>query len=504
MKILFIYPNSGSQTGFNYGVAQMSANLKKAGHEVAFLQLCEDIEPLPDKENFIEKIKYIQPDIIGFSVVTNQWQLTSQYAQWCKEEVDVPVICGGIHATVAGKQVLETGLFDYIMVGECDEAIVELLDRFSKGKSVNDMANLGLVADGEVVINPVRPLPQLIDLPQKDYEIFDFQKIIDAKNGWVGLMASRGCPFNCTYCFNHVMVKQYRKDLNCSTGELKYIRHHTVEQVISEIKYLEQNYKNIEMFIFDDDLFIFDKKFVIEFCKEYKKISSMPFVVNGHVGLFEDERAQALADANCHMVKFGVESGSEKIRKQIMHRNMSNKMISNAISTVHKFGMQSSCFIMFGLPHETIDDAMETVKLMSSALPSRYRWTFFYPFPGTEAHRMSVEGGFVDEDKIGSLMNFTDSSCLDFGPENNLHLEKLGRILPWFVNAHSNLDVAQFYREKIEKIMAMNKEEWEAAAPSLHDLDKQYSQRFDEEGRPHYAIKYNPFMGVMSPSDKDI
>lgn len=499
MKILFIYPNSGSQTGFNYGVAQMSANLKQAGHQVEFMHLCDDIEPLPEKEQFLKEINAIKPDIIGFSVVTNQWPLAAEYAGWCKDNIDIPVVCGGIHVTVAGEEVLKTGLFDYIMVGECEDAVIELLDRIEQGKDVSDMANLGLVENGDIKINPVRPLPQLKDFPDKDYTIFDFQKIIDAKNGWVGLMASRGCPFNCTYCFNHVMVKRYSKDLNCSIGQLKYIRHHTVEQVINEIKYLEQNYKNIEMYIFDDDLFIFDKKFVIEFCKEYKKISSMPFVVNGHVGLFDEERAQALADANCHMVKFGVESGSEKIRKQIMHRNMSNKMISNAIAIVHKFGMESSCFIMFGLPHETIDDAMETVKLMSSALPSRYRWTYFYPFPGTEAHQMSIDGGFVDEDKIGSLMNFTDSSCLEFGEEQNLLLEKLGRVLPWFVNAYSSLDVAPFYKEKIDEITAMNRAEWEIASPGLHDLDKEYSQQFDKEGKSQYAIKYNPFMGVMSP-----
>lgn len=178
---------------------------------------------------------------------------------------------------------------------------------------------------------------------------------------------------------------------------------------------------------------------------------------------------------------------------------MSNKMISNAIAIVHKFGMESSCFIMFGLPHETIDDAMETVKLMSSALPSRYRWTYFYPFPGTEAHQMSIDGGFVDEDKIGSLMNFTDSSCLEFGEEQNLLLEKLGRVLPWFVNAYSSLDVAPFYKEKIDEITAMNRAEWEIASPGLHDLDKEYSQQFDKEGKSQYAIKYNPFMGVMSP-----
>ena len=240
MKILFIYPNSGSQTGFNYGVAQMSANLKQAGHHVAFMHLCDEIEPLPEKEKFLDDIKSINPDIIGFSVVTNQWPLTAEYAGWCKESCSVPIICGGIHATVAGEEVLNTGLFDYIMVGECEDAIVELLDRMEQGRDVSGMKNIGFVENGTPKINPVRPLPQLKNFPVKDYSIFDFQKIIDAKNGWVGLMASRGCPFNCTYCFNHVMVKKYSNDLNCTLGQLKYIRHHTVDQVIHEIKYLEE------------------------------------------------------------------------------------------------------------------------------------------------------------------------------------------------------------------------------------------------------------------------
>ncbi len=94
----------------------------------------------------------------------------------------------------------------------------------------------------------------------------DFQRLIDAKNGWVGLMASRGCPFSCTYCFNHVMVAAYKKDLQCSFQGLHYIRRFSVGQMIEEIEYLLKNYRNIRMFIFDDDLFTFDKTYVREFC----------------------------------------------------------------------------------------------------------------------------------------------------------------------------------------------------------------------------------------------
>jgi hypothetical protein len=84
MKILFIYPNAHSQVGFNYGVAHLSAVLKQAGHTVELWQLCEDIEPLPSQKQFSDRLKQIAPDIIGFSVVTNQWAYAGKLAEWAR------------------------------------------------------------------------------------------------------------------------------------------------------------------------------------------------------------------------------------------------------------------------------------------------------------------------------------------------------------------------------------------------------------------------------------
>ena len=70
--------------------------------------------------------------------------------------------------------------------------------------------------------------------------------------------------------------------------------------------------------------------------------------------------------------------------------------------------------------------------------------------------------------------------------------------MPWFINANSDLPVADFYAERIEEILAMNKDEWTKVSPNLQAEDKKHSQRFSEEGLSHYAIKYNRFMGVIS------
>lgn len=498
MKVLFIYPNTGSQLGFNYGVAHLSAVLKEAGHEVILWHLCEELAPLPAEEPFMRELERLSPDVIGFSVVTNQWHYTLQIARWVRRASSAPVVCGGIHAMASPDEILQTGLFDFVMRGESEDAFLEFVERQASGKDVREVRNLGFIENRKVHLNPVRELPNLKKLPFKDYSVFDFQKIIDAKNGWVGLMASRGCPFSCTYCFNHQMVKHYRQELNCSMKALNYIRHFEVDAVVGEIKYLLNNFNNIRMFIFDDDLFTFYGDYVQQFCSAYRKVADLPFVVNAHVNFFDEDRARHLAKANCKIVKFGVESGSERIRKQVMRRHMTNAAIKKAIRTAKKEGLHTSVFLMIGLPGETIEDVMATIRLMSEAKPGRYRWTFFYPFPDTDAYRLTAKLGYLDQAKMSGLQNFTDRSSLDFGEDQNLFLQKVGKIMPWFVNAYSDLPVADFYREKVEEILALDRRQWEIRAETILEEDEALSEGFVKERARHYAIKYNRFMGVIS------
>ena len=99
---------------------------------------------------------------------------------------------------------------------------------------------------------------------------------------------------------------------------------------------------------------------------------------------------------------------------------------------------------------------------------------------------------------MAHMENFTDGSCLNFGKEHNLFLKKVGRIMPWFVNAHSNLPVADFYQEKVEDILALDEKSWEERSVSIEQEDNEISAKFVNQGLSHYAIKYNRFMGVIS------
>jgi hypothetical protein len=99
---------------------------------------------------------------------------------------------------------------------------------------------------------------------------------------------------------------------------------------------------------------------------------------------------------------------------------------------------------------------------------------------------------------MAQMENFTDGSCLNFGRDHNLFLKKVGRIMPWFVNAYSDFAVADFYRKKVEEILALDEKSWQERTATIEEEDKEISKKFVSRGLSHYAIKYNRFMGVMS------
>ena len=498
MRILFIYPNLNAQVGFNYGIAFLSGVLKSRGHKTKLLNINEQLDYPLDWGKIKKEITLFAPHLIGISMVSNQYQYCRTIASYIKKELNIPIIGGGIHATADPDGVMASGYFDYVCLGEGEKAIAELADKLEKGGDCSKIPNLWVRTHGKVIKNKVAPFVELTTLPPKDYEIFDFQKIIDAKGGWVGVMASRGCPYRCTYCFNHQMVNLYKKDLGVAEGRLHYIRYHSIDEVIKELKYLLDTYQNINTFIFDDDIFTLNKSYLLKFCQRYSSEVNIPYVVNGHIKNFDQERAFALKDSGCIIVKFGLESGSERVRREILNRRMSNEEIIRSFEIARQANLHTSAFVMFGFPHETKEDIFLTIKLLSQIKPGRFRWSIFFPYVHTDAYRIAKSGGFINENKMKSLNNFFAESCLDFGPELNLWIDKLQKIFPWYVNSYADLPSSSHYANLIDEVEALSWEGWNKAKKGIIERDRDISYRLVKAGHIHYAIKYNPFMGVRS------
>ena len=309
-----------------------------------------------------------------------------------------------------------------------------------------------------------------------------YQRITSHKHGWFGLLSSRGCPYRCTYCLNHKIVDRYRDELGRGTSSSGFFRYRPPAKLVDEVQYVLEHYDGIETLIFDDDLFTYDSEHAIATCRAIEEAGiDVPFVVNSHVSRLDPRVAEALARAGCRILKLGIESGSPRVRGEVLQRYMSNEDIVETVSIAEAAGLHTSGFVMVGLPYETRAERLETVDLLARSGVGRFRTSLFYPFPGTESHRLSIEGGFVSEDRAGSLTDFTVSSCLDFGAEENRFVDQLATCMPWFVNArlarYREAPAARRYEPLVQELLAQTSDEWEAFKPRVRELTLRFRRR---------------------------
>jgi radical SAM superfamily enzyme YgiQ (UPF0313 family) len=523
MRVLFVYPNLYTQMGFNHGLASLSACLKLRGHATKLINLNENLPPVATDADVLAEIEQWGPGMVAFSCLTQQYTAAVKLVRWLRSEAAQrglalpPIIVGGIHPTMVPIDVMGDGLWDHVGVGECEDALVQLVERIERGETPDDVPNFlswkrGLrpalaehapVASEHWNHNAVGEFPDLRTLPVPDYELFDTQQITNQKHGWFGLLSSRGCPYRCTYCLNHKIVDRYRDELGRSTTQIGFFRFRPPELLVEEIRSVLARYSNIGTFIFDDDLFTQNVEHAVAVCDAYEKSGiKVPFVVNSHVKQLDPRVAEALARANCRILKLGIESGSHRVRKEVLQRFMSNDDVLNTVEAAEMFGLHTSGFLMVGLPYETHAERWETVDLLAQSGIGRFRTSLFFPFPGTESYRLSVEGGFLRADQEVTLTSFTESSCLDFGADENLFIDKLATCMPWFVNSRIDrfraAPASARYKPLVERVLAMSHDEWEAFKPSVREVDAQFAAAATAAQELHYAIRYNAFMGVRS------
>jgi len=514
MRVLFVYPNLYTQMGLSHGLASISAVLKQAGHETRLVNLNENLPPVPTSEQVVELAREWGPGVIAFSCLTQQYVAGRELAQELRAALGAdcpPLIVGGIHPTMVPEEVMRDGVWDHVGVGECEEAMLEMVERVEAGESPDDVRNflswsggvrpdLGLALDEQWTRNPVRGFPSLANMPAPDYALFDTARILAGKGGWFGIMTSRGCPYRCTYCLNHRLIDRYREDLSQRASQIGFTRYRDPQHVIAEMHDVVARYPGVGTFILDDDLFTQDEAHAIAFCDAYRASGlEIPFVVNAHVKQLSSEVAAALASSGCQILKLGIESGSPRVRAKVLRRPMTDEEMFETIARGEQHGLHTSGFVMVGLPTETRAELWETVDFLARSGLGRFRTSMFYPFPGTEGYDLAWEGGWVREERMVTLTDFTESSCLDFGEEHNLFLEKLSAAMPWFVNSRlEHAPTAARYQPALDWLLGLDRAQWEVERESLRERDAELSAAASAAGELHYAIRYNAAMGVRS------
>jgi len=497
MKILMIYPQIDAPLGTNHGIASLAGVLHAIGHEMDLMHVSEKYRPVPSSAEIIEYIRKTNPGLVGFSVMSQQYDWVVEQSKAIREAMpDLVQTIGGVHCTMVPDEVHKSRLFDYVCVGEGDWALLELMNALENGERPHTLSNFRSWLGDVPVSNPVAPFPDLAKLPPLDYNVFDMKAVMSETRGWMGILTSRGCPYKCTYCFNIEIVDQYIAD-GAAKNVKDFLRHFPVDVMMADLKQLLKENPEINTFIFDDDLFTLNTDYVVEFCEAYKKHQvGIPFVVNGHVNCFEERAAKALSEAGCIIVKFGLESGSPRVRREILRRYMSNDQIERSFAAAHTYNLHSSAFIMFGLPYESREEIMETIRLCARVKMGRFRWALFFPFKGTAGYEIAKP--LIDESKIAGQGNYFDGTCLKFGEGHDLFLDKLSKLCNWYVNAETDWECASIYRNLVDKVEAMDEETWLRERDDLVAYDRDLSEELMAKDQIHYTIRYSNVMGVRS------
>ncbi len=501
MKVQFIFPNIGCPIGFSIGVAILSAELKTAGHDTSCIHINDYLGYSFDLERIRKDVEEYGPDLIAFSFGTNHLIEVKSIASHLKKYFQTPIIFGGIHTTLNTEDIISLDYVDMACVGEGDGVLVKLIDKMEKGEDYTSIHNLWVKKDGKIYKNKIRPLTDLTDVAIMDTEIFDFQKIIDLRNGWANVVSGRGCPFMCSYCHNNGVVKLYKNDLNTTYKDLNYTRRRGVDNMISELKMLKEKY-SIKAFSFNDDVFTINKPWVMEFLKRYKDEIGLPFVCNTSAAFMDDDIAGALAEAHCDLVRFGVESGSESVRKEILGRKMPDSVVFKALKAVRKTNTRTFTYNMMAIPSEKEEDMLSTLRLNAKLMPDGLRVSLAYPYPGTDLYDICDKMDLLDDVEYHDYLTMTK---LKYSDEKKLFIDKTRVVYWWHINKYLDNSISKIYENLLKMVDEIPADEWydEKTLDVLLALDESISQFLSKINKTHYTAKFKhrPDIAILVRGD---
>jgi len=368
-------------TGYHEGIAVLAATLRSRGHEPSLLVLHE-----PDRDKIKQAVKKHRPDMAGLSITSAQMPVAGKVAEMLSTGHGLPLVAGGSHPTLVPEEALDLPGIVGVFRGECDHVFADWVDAFSSGKTATETQNFSYISDGSVKNNAVGFPEDLSALPLPDRSIFPMREMLKFNADLVGaeFIASRGCPYSCTYCNNHIF------------NELRGGAHHrrkSVERMLEEIETVISEYPEAHCVGFNDDVFTFDRDWMLRFCDEYQSRIDRPWWSNTQVTHVDDGIVGAMAEAGCMRLHLGVETGSEKLRRDVLNKQVPNGTIEEAFETVHSHGLKPVAFMMLGVPGETAETLRESVEFLRKLRPYWTIVSLFSPFPGTSlGDRARAEG----------------------------------------------------------------------------------------------------------------
>lgn len=397
------------------GVRYLEAALEQAGYQVRiiFYKDFNSVRPRPtttrELELLSQEVRAFQPVLVGLSVMSSMYLDTVyQVIDTINRDNLAPIVCGGAYAAMFPDRMLTCGA-DFVIRSDGEQAICRLADALARRTGYRDIPSLCYKDGSGVHINEIGNI--LADVDGYGIPVINSQGACFIEQDSLAqgdpqlntrsyeVIASRGCPFTCSYCCCVNLRRMLPKGV-------PPVRTRSVHSVIEELKEAKRQCKKIVFVHFYDEIFPNLPGWVDEFVVEYKKHIHLPFTIWSHPKMVDLETLKKLKKVGLTEVIMGIQSGSERVRRDVFHRYETQEDILNAIAAIQKAGVFWGSFdLMLQHPFETIEDLKESyylVKRFSGRYELQLHGLNF--LPGTDIVDMAVQQGYYTPEEMERIM----------------------------------------------------------------------------------------------------
>lgn len=358
---------------YHLGLLYLAGYLEKNGVSVKILDVTAQRLTL---EDIMETVGKESPSLIGISATSAGLRSAVRLCEALKKEYNVPVCLGGAHLNCDPHFIDRFPVFDFGIEGEGEKTLYDCYVKVKKGEKVKGLLHGEVVEPLDAIPFPARHLV--------NYKIY----VREESKGSLpaaGILGSRGCPFECSFCSIPIIKHK--------------VRYRSAKNVVDEMEAIYDSCNGRYSFV--DDVLTLNKKKTIELCDEIlRRGLKVQWCGMTRAEILSEDLVEKLAAAGCYDLFFGVESGNERIRDEVIEKKITNEEIRSAVELCRKYGIHTNLFLLVGFPSETMVEIEDTVNIGVEVKADMIGIHNTVPFPGTDIFRYAVKEGMMPADMI--------------------------------------------------------------------------------------------------------
>jgi anaerobic magnesium-protoporphyrin IX monomethyl ester cyclase len=402
MRVLLVNPamNLKSFGGFRgllepmpvIGLAYIAAVLQQEGHEVKAI---DQFTHGWSVQRLVDEVSRFRPDVLGVGMLTPSTPVSIEIAKQARRMMpQLSIVAGNVHADIFYKEILSDSEFDFVVHGEGEHTIGELVEAIGRGDT-DFSAVQGISwkdrATGEIHKSAARPVIEDLDsLPYPAWNLFPYTRygllpFADVAYPVLSMAGSRGCPYRCEFCSLLYTGSNYRK-----RDPIK---------LVDEYEFLHDRY-GIKMVGFVDPIFPLNKRVLFRFCEElmrrglHKKVC---WLSETRVDRIDRESLRIMRASGCRRLLLGIESGVDLLLENV-NKTFSTETTRQAVRTIRQEGIDTVGLFMIGLPGETPEMTRQTIDFAKSLDLDFAKFAITVPFPGSQMFEDLRREGRLDRD----------------------------------------------------------------------------------------------------------